>query len=622
MKSIFVFIIIIIYFLICTGQTIEHKHNVKNYYHPLLEKYDVIFYFIDVKATNTSKYIEGKTTIKAKVLSNFFDTMLLQLHYSLNVDSVKFYNNLCLFQHTPNNELFIKLPEILELNDTFSVCVYYKGTSEGNGIRNGQAFGEKVTWTLTEPYGALDWFPCKQIVTDKADSAYIYITCKNTLKAGSNGVLKKIDTLTNNYVKYCWQTKFPIAYYLISLTVSDYMIYNIYAFPENLSNDSILITNYIYNNSNFFNYYKTKIDSSKQCMELLCKLYGLYPFYSEKYGHITAPIGGGMEHQTLTTISTFSLELIIHEMAHQWFGDYVTCSNWQDIWINEGFATYSYYLGLENFYSSEACKNWLSETFNWIMIEPGGSVYVPFDELNNVTRIFDYRLTYLKGAALVHMIRYIINNDSIFFSLLRGFLNQYAFSNASGDDFKNFLNYHTNYNFNNFFDEWYYGQGYPIISLYWNKVNDTVYFTLLQQTSLPSITPFFHIPVEVKFSGFDKDTIIRVNHNYNGELFSAYVPFDFYDVVIDPNNHIVNKVGEVSQSINSLENLYRIYPNPSSEYIYLSANKNKIDDVKIYDIFGNLVYQSKYSDCINIKKFPNGIYIIDINNLKTKFIKN
>lgn len=624
MKNVIISLFIIIFFSL-KSQVIDKRFYTSNYYHPLLDKYDVLFYFIDIEATNQSKYIKGKTTIKAKVVSNTLDTLLLQLHSSLTIDSIKYYNDLCFYQHTFLNEVFIKLPETLNYNDTFSVVVYYRGASEGNGIKNGQAYGKKVTWTLTEPYSALDWFPCKQILTDKADSAYIYITCENTLKAGSNGVLVKIDTISQNKIKYCWQTKFPIAYYLISLTISDYLEYSFFAFPENLSEDSIYIVNYIYNNNFYFNYVKPRVDSTKQCMELLCKLYGLYPFYKEKYGQITAPIGGGMEHQTLTTLSAFTLELIIHEMGHQWFGDYVTCATWQDIWINEGFATYTYYLGIENFYNSQACQNWLEETFNWVMYEPGGSVYIPFSELHNVSRIFDYRLTYLKGAALVHMIRYIIDNDSLFFSILRGFLNQFAFSNATGDDFKNYLNIYTGYNFDNFFDEWYYGEGYPIFSLYWTKSNDTVYLALYQQSSMPGVTPFFHLPVEIKFSGISNDTTIRVNHEYNGQIFSVVLPFDFIQIVIDPSNNIVNKVGVIAQdiSLNNLGELFCLYPNPCYEYLFISGNYEKLKEshIKIYDITGKLIQSVKFTECLDVKSLSQGFYILEINNFRKRFIK-
>lgn len=604
---------------------IEQKaYQAEKVLHPknaLLDNYDVCFYFIDLNATNQNKTISGKASIKAKVVGQQLSEVMLQLVSSLTVDSVFVNGQNFAFTHT-NDEIHVILPTAIDVDQYFTTDVYYHGTSSGIGIKNGQSpsWGAKITWTLSESYHAMDWFPCKQELTDKADSAWIFITCPNTLKVGSNGLLKNTVSLPNNMVRYEWKTYYPIDYYLISFTISDYQEHIQYAHPQGY-NDSILIQHYVYNNSGYLPYYQAQIDNTKPFVELLSDLYGLYPYAQEKYGHCTAPIGGGMEHQTMTTLSSFSFELIIHELGHQWFGDYVTCANWQDIWVNEGFATYTYYLGQQYLMTQNDADNWMVGVHNDIMAQPNGSIYIPFNDVNDENRIFDYRLTYEKGAAIIHTIRHIINNDSIFFGLLKGFLQQHAYSTAIGDDFKNYANTYTGIDFNTFFDEWYYGEGYPTYSIIWNQVNDTIHFSLNSVSSAPSITPFFHLPVEIKFSNGIQDTIIRFEHQFNNQNFSAYLPFQATQLSIDPNNYIVNKVGTI---ISSTENLdfpqTNIYPNPAFDKLFVSYHENETN-FKIMDLFGRTIINSKTKGEISISELKSGIYIIEINNFRQKFVK-
>lgn len=395
-------------------KSLYRKSLVNHQKNPLLDNYDVCFYFIDLEATNLNKTISGKTTIKAKVVNQPLSELVLQLHSSLTVDSVIIDGVQVAFTFS-NHEIHATPTQPIPIHQYFTATVYYRGTSSGIGIKNGQSpnWQKKVTWTLSESYHSMDWFPCKQDLNDKADSAYVFITCSNNLKAGSNGLLTNIVTLPNNKVRYEWKTYYPIAYYLLSFTISEYQEYIQYAKPQGY-NDSIFIQHYIYDTPGYLPYFQNQINNTKVFVELLSDLYGLYPFHEEKYGHCTAPIGGGMEHQTMTTLSYFDFELVIHELGHQWFGDFVTCATWQDIWINEGFATYTHYLGAQHLLTQTEADQWMNTNHTDIMSLPNGSIYVPFTSIYDEQRIFDYRLTYQKGAAIIHTMRYIINNDMIF----------------------------------------------------------------------------------------------------------------------------------------------------------------------------------------------------------------
>ena len=644
MKNLFVLLFVTIFVNHLFAQKISdfNKPNFENKHfettgtksvNSLLDNYDVKFYKIEVDVTNTSKTINsGIGTMYAQVVNNPLNTILLELINSLTVDSVLVNGVNKTFTHA-NDEITINLSPSIALGDFFTTKVHYHGTSSGSGIGNGNSFswGAQITWTLSESYHAKDWFPCKQVLSDKADSVQVFITCPNTLKAGSNGLLTNIVPIAGNKLRYEWKSNYPINYYLPSFSVSDYQEYNIYAHPAGIP-DSILIQNYLYSNSGYLPYFKAEIDNTPLFIELLSEKYGMYPFKNEKYGHCVAPIGGGMEHQTMTTLSSFNFELIIHELGHQWFGDNVTCSNWQDIWINEGFATYTYYIGLQNLQTQANADQEMLSEHNDIKNTPGGSVYVPLSQIFDENRIFDYRLTYEKGAAIIHSMRFILNNDSLFYSVLQNFQQTYKDSVATGDDFKNMISSMSGIDFTDYFAQWYYGEGYPTYNIVWQQQSDTVSFTVNQQTSMPSITPFFKLPVEIKFFWSGGDTTLRFAQAYNQQQFSAYIPHLINNLQVDPNNWVVDGIANITTgiSVNSILQSVIVKPNPAKDFIVLNVNFNTSEnDFIIYDISGKNVKTFKMNADvlkIDISDLENGMYFINcINNnniLPAKFIVN
>ncbi len=598
---------------------------------PLLNNYDVTFYKIDINATNTTKTISGNGTVNAVVVNNPLSTLVLELINSLVVDSVIINNVKRTSTHT-NDEITVVLPSSLPVGSSFSAKVYYHGTSTGSGISNGNSpnWGSQITWTLSESYHAKDWFPCKQVLSDKADSVYVFVTCPNTLKVGSNGLLKNIVTVPGNKLRYEWKSYYPINYYLPSIAISNYQEYNIYAHPAGIT-DSILIQNYLYSNSGYLPYFKSVIDLTPSFIELLSEKYGMYPFKNEKYGHATAPIGGGMEHQTMTTLSSFDFELVIHELGHMWFGDNVTCSNWQDIWINEGFATYTHYIGLQNLMTQTDADQMIITTQDDVMADAGGSVYVPLADVMDEQRIFDYRLTYEKGAAIIHQIRFILNDDILFYNILKNFQQTYGGNVASATDFKNVLETMSGMDFTDYFTQWYYGEGYPTYNISWSQQSNNVGLILSQTSSMPAVTPFFKLPLEVKFLWAGGDTTIKFNNTSNNQLFNVTTPHVIQSIQIDPNNWIVNKVGSIllSNSVNLINNEIKFYPNPVKDYINIEIPEEFLNEnliIEITDITGKLVKKvnvKTLSQKIDLKDLNDGIYFINnsFNKKPYKFVK-
>ena len=603
---------------------------------PLLFDYDVKFYFLDLNISSSSVDISGNVTINAEATATVLDTFAVELIDDMVIDSIKIDGNVLGFTHIAN-EVFVPLQSPVSQGEMISAQFFYHGTPPTGEFFSGvsseydENWEQNVTWTLSEPFSAREWFPVKQVLTDKADSAWIFLTFNDTLKAGSEGLLTAIVPLSDNKVRYEWKTRYPIDYYLLSFAVADYEEYDIYAKPAEMNGDSILIQNYIYDTDGCLDYYKPNIDNTADFIELFSGFYSLYPFHEEKYGHCITALGGGMEHQTMTTIGGFGFGIVAHELGHMWFGDNVTCKTWNDIWINEGFATYSDYLAHEFIAAPQWHKIWMQQTMDHVLSEPGGSVYVPDEaiEYDSVWRIFDARLSYHKGAVLLHMIRFELNDDELFFQVMKNFQQQYAGGVATGIDFMNVLNETTGIDFTYFFDQWYFGQGYPIYDIEWAQWDGNLVMTATQSSSMPDITPFFKMTIEYGIYFNDgTDTLIRVWQTENVENY--IIPFDkqIDSIAVDPNDWTLDKVASISIGIEDYNNpvFFIITPNPAKDVLFVHfTNKNRdIKNVRIYDLSGKTVKNTILTNDknrIDISGLKPSTYLIRVEGTGARMVK-
>lgn len=603
----------------------------------LMNNYDVKFHHLNLNLERTNKNISGYVRTISKVISNQLDTFAFQLHQNFTIDSVVINSQKETSIVRIDSLVKVKISNPINQNNLVDVTIYYNGTAPSlpsalsNGFNNGTSpsWGNQVTWSLSQPFGAYHWWPCKQDLRDKIDSVWIFVTTDSTNMVGSNGVLTNVVSLGNKK-RYEWKTRYPIDYYLISVAVAKYKPYVLYAKPQYLSNDSIYILNYIYdnaiNNPAFINGQKIQLDQIKPIIEFLSNMYGMYPFYKEKYGHSMAPIGGGMEHQTMTTQGFFDFQLNTHELAHQWWGNLVTCKTWGDIWINEGFASYTEHLVNQYLKPSSFMSN-LNSVHNNVMSQAGGSIYFTGSDTLDDNRIFDSRLTYDKGGAIIHTLRFVTNNDSLFFNGLRNFLNTYKFSTATAMDFKTSFESFTGINLTQFFNQWYFGEGYPTFNVKWNYFNDTLIIQSTQTTSKPSSVPLFITPIEYKLiRSTGGDTIIRVMHSNATETYTLKVYGNVTGIQVDPNNWIINKtIGPLKDNTLDIQGFsnkmaINVYPNPATNVINIETGNANIKTIEIRDILGNIVYSktSHLSDeRISLPSISNGLYLIivkDSNN--------
>jgi len=550
-------------------------HPGRDYEHPLYDKwlsaYDVGFYHIDLAADNQSTAIEGFVTMHARTVKPF-DTLVFELGDNLTVTDIIIDSAYHPEAKHENNTLFIPLTETKNPGELISSTIYYNGIAgSGRGFFSGISnatdtkYGADVTYTLSEPQNAKDWFPVKQVLQDKIDSAWVFITCEKSLMAGSNGVLEEVEPVSLSKHRFKWKTRYPMAYYLLSFTVADYSDYSFMA-PLSEAGDSVLVQNYIYDHPQVLKDWKDDILNTGNMIQLFSELMVDYPFASEKYGHAMAPMGGGMEHQTMTTLANFGFTLVAHELAHQWFGDYITCGNWQDIWINEGFASYMEYVALENLVGKTAASEWMGQAMSVAMSDKDGSIFVPEEDAEDPYRIFSFPLSYKKGAVLLHMIRYEINNDEVFFEVLKTYISEYANGLATAENFREVLEGVTGIDFSCFFDQWYYGHGYPNFSISWYQKLDTVY-VFSSQTTTTELTPLFQTHFNLLLTGKEEEYSVRLFQSENENIFSIPVTDLIMDIEFDPGNYLLNS-SSVRQQIGE-DTMYTFGPNPFTDEIYL-----------------------------------------------------
>ncbi len=605
----------------------------------LENKYDVKFHHLNLNVERTSKAVSGNVRTIATVSATSLDSFAFELHSALIIDSMRI-NGVARIAVRNGNEVRVKLVSTLNLGATIDATIYYHGTpptvngaaiGDGFNNRTSPSWGNQITWSLSQPYSAYEWWPCKQQLQDKIDSTYTFITTDSTNKAGSNGILTNVVTIGNKK-RYEWKNIEPMNYYLVSVAVGKYVDYRFYAHPVGAP-DSVLVQNYIYDNPATLTNFKTEIDRTDEFIEHFSTLFGTYPFWRQKYGHCMAPLGGGMEHQTMTTQGSFSFTLTAHELGHQWWGDNVTCRTWNDIFVNEGLASYCEQLALEQFDPAQAAPNMLS-VHNSVMGSAGGSVYNP--DTTDVNRIFDSRLSYDKGSAIMHSLRFVVNDDNLFFTALKNYQTLYARGNASIDDFKTSIENSTGLNLTQFFAQWIYGEGYPSFTVKWNKVGNNFMLKNTETVSMGSITPIFKTPIEYKLTRSIGDTIIKVDQNNLVEYYTIPGVLGTVTAVsVDPNNWILNKVISVTQDatltnigvneFSQVADMISVYPNPASAKLFVELPTENNFKLTVFDLQGNVVTNefNKFGlTTLSLNEFAQGVYFLQVQNEDGVVIKN
>lgn len=576
--------------------------------------YDITYHKLEFTINpNVAKFVSGKITTTYTALANM-NTITFDFANQLTVSSVMQGATSLTFVENANNELVINLPATQLTGTSATVEVTYSGVPPSNGfdsfVRTTHN-GVGVIWTLSEPFGARDWWPCKQDLNDKINSIDVYITAPQQFVSVANGIETTPQIVSGGNRTTHFHHNYPIPAYLIAIACTNYSVYNQTA---GTAPNTFPIINYVYPED--LSGFMTDMDQTPLIMDFFETLFEPYPFRNEKYGHAQFSWGGGMEHTTVSFMTNFSRSLIAHEMGHQWFGDKITCGTWKDIWLNEGFATYLAALVIENFDGNAAFVDYKDNVINNITSQPNGNLYLTEAQSTNVNRIFSSRLSYNKGAMVLEMLRFKMG-DTQFFQALRNYLadTNLAYKYAVTSDLQSHLEAVYGSSLSEFFNDWVYDEGYPTYNIVAHNIAPgQASFVINQTQSDPSVS-FFEMPVPVRVFGSGGQQLDLVLENTtNNQTIIKNVPFSIVGLEFDPDRHLISRDSGVvlSNADFDVESTISVYPNPVADELHIALpNSVLLEKVVVYNNLGQKIMEGNEA-MISLSGVSSGVLFVEI----------
>lgn len=587
----------------------EQRTNFK--YKKAAEDIDVLHHGMYLSIDPAVRFIEGKITTVFKVVPQSLNIIRFDLDDRMTVDSVVYSGSNVGFSQS-DDQVSIPIPSLTK-GEVDSVTVYYHGDpskNEQKGFSYDYHMTGPISWTLSEPYGAYGWWPCKQQLGDKIDSFDMWITVPKGNKAAGLGLLQSVDTLADSSLTFHWTHDYPLATYLVAVAVTNYEEFTHYA--HFADGDSLAVLEYMYPEFMFIaDTQALKVEPMLTLFDTLC---GPYPFRSEKYGHAQWGRGGGMEHQTMSFMSDLDYTLMAHELAHQWYGDKITCGSWQDIWLNEGFATYFTAIAYEFLRPRAEWKQYMETNLSRATSEPDGSVYVY--DTSSVSRIFSGRLSYSKAAMVLHMLRWTLG-DEIFFNGIKQYTEevQLCYDFAKTDDLKRVMEEVSGVDLDEFFEKWVYSQGFPQLRILWQRNSPTTVKLGISQTPSHSSVTFFPLDVQLRLIGANgEDSLVRIAHRSLIDEVDLDIGFKVTNVEYDPNMWLLAKTTLIEGDHSDLASV-AIFPNPSAKSFQVFIKDKRIDRVEVYNTVGQLMLSSntfgRKNEAVNVShQLSTGYYLV------------
>ena len=560
--------------------------------------FDAIHYDVDIAFDEKTGQVEGRVTAVVESTSEPLSQIDLNADPVLSILSVEMEGYGVLTFSRSGDVFSAVLPIALAPGERASITVHFEGNpisalNPGLFIRS-HASGT-VLYSLSEPWSARTWWPCKDYPDDKA-TFDIALSVRPGLFAASNGnFIGQADTTrwAEPFVRHRWKEEYPMPPYLFSIAASPYVLLTddfVYAPGE-----TMLVTHYVY--PHLAAQAAVDLDIAVPALSYFSSLLGIYPFIGEKYGIATCGIGGGMEHQTLTSYGAALLTgdhrydwLYIHEFGHQWFGDLVTCADWTHIWLNEGWASYFEALWFEHLGGPGDLKAYM-QTMDTPLYWQGPVLRDPGN--TDPWYYFD-RVVYDKGAWIVHMLRHIMG-DQDFFDATRAYLADplFSYGNADSEEFEAAFEAFYGGQLDWFFDPWLTRTDRLACEWSWSsweqEGHNHLSIYVRQLTDPPYVMP---VDFRVSSGAGDADTVLWIDEAEESFVFETAGLVT--GVQFDPDGWVLCDAAAVAtgtESTPAAPFLSQNWPNPFNPSTTLCFGLDHPGPVRlsIYDARGGLV---------------------------------
>ncbi len=526
---------------------------------PLTGQTDVLHYRLDLEVDPGAEYLSGNNTMTVMTLVDDVTVFRFWLHSAYSITAIEVEGETAEWRRLDAEVVEVALARTLARGESFELQIDYEGSpvsSDWMAISFESNRGTPVVSTLSEPWYSYTWWPVKEDSRDKA-TGEVLITVPSDMTAVSNGVLIDVDSLSGDLHRFHWATEYPMSPYLYAFSATRYNTFgDTYVYPGG----SMPVEFFVYPDSDT-DENRALWSLSVDMLATFGDLYGLYPFIDEKYAIYQFPFGGGMEHQTATGQGAFWESLTAHELAHQWWGDMVTCATWADIWLNEGFATYSEALWFENRSGSSDLPALIMAMNQRRPRYLDGTVYV-YDP-SNVSRIFSSDYSYRKGAWVLHMLRGVVG-DEAFFDVLETYRNRFEYRAATTEDFRDVAEDVWGEGLGWFFDQWVYHGGAPAYRYGWREqvLDGRRYLEIsLEQAQDESV---FQMPVTIETLEFGERHRYTLWNDERAEHFLIPVTAPVDEVVLDPDGWILARSKNVGPFAEGPPKVVEIDPRPGS----------------------------------------------------------
>ncbi len=506
-----------------------------------------------------------------------------------------------------DERVIVTLPSPVPQGQEFEIQVQYNGSIFGSTAEGGLCWtpsGQNL-FTFGEPYMTRRWLACYDEPFDKVTSLTTTVLPPE-YQVLSNGHFVAREENGDGRMRTTWENTDPISTYLISIVAAEYVI--VQDDPAGVNETPVT-------------YWLLPADVEEATYDLgrtdemidyFEELFGPYPF--NKYDQAQAGIftgWGAMEHQSATTMGQHLVNtgnrtfegIVAHELGHQWWGDLVGPFVWADIWLNEGFATYSDALWAEHLSEEQFREVMAGFRTTYFNEDDQGARFPiydpPYDPENGIDYLFS-RTVYFKGAWILHMMRWVLGDDA-FFQALRDYRENHEFGSATTAELQQDVESSSGVDLDEFFDQWVYQAGYPEYRFHSFQVEDDeggLHTALLRLEQLQSDAPIFTTPLPILLSNGQQDTLVRatVLEEASQTLVMNGIEFEPTSYVFDPDEwilceYMISDVPEGGEELPEGFALSAPWPNPFNGMTRLTLHLSRQSRVRVevFDLLGRRV---------------------------------